>query len=140
MNFLLLFPWPSFSLPVFSMNITFGYIQSMLILKWPLMVLMNVHFLKTYTDSQRLNPKKKWCIMEPYAGVDYSLTLCPLQSRLKHIYHGRTYARVDLNPMPGSTLSPAIRVFLWIWPLIFRAALWGWRYIRVQEMSAFWPG
>jgi hypothetical protein len=38
-------------------------------------------------------------------GVDYNLTLCPLQSRLQHIYHGQPYASVDdLNPMPESTL------------------------------------
>jgi hypothetical protein len=43
--------------------------------------------------------------MGPYAGVDnYKLTFCPLQSRLQHIYHG--HARVDLNPMPETTLSP----------------------------------
>ncbi len=36
--------------------------------------------------------------MEPYAEVDYNLTLCPLQSRLQHIYHGQPWARVDLNP------------------------------------------
>jgi hypothetical protein len=35
--------------------------------------------------------------MGPYAGVDYNLTLCRLQSRLQHIYHGQLYARVDLN-------------------------------------------
>jgi len=34
----------------------------------------------------------------PYAGVDYNLTLCPLQSRLQHIYHGQPYATVDLLP------------------------------------------
>jgi hypothetical protein len=44
--------------------------------------------------------------MEAYAGVDYKLTLCPLQSRLQHIYHGQPYARFDLNPMPESTLYP----------------------------------
>ncbi len=33
-----------------------------------------------------------------YAGVDYNLTLCPLQSRLQHIYHVQPYARVDLKP------------------------------------------
>jgi hypothetical protein len=33
-----------------------------------------------------------------YAGVDYNLTLCRLQSRLQHFYHGR-------NPMPESTLN-----------------------------------
>jgi hypothetical protein len=40
-----------------------------------------------------------------YAGVDYNLTLCPLQSRLQHNYHGQPYARTDLiNPMSESTL------------------------------------
>jgi hypothetical protein len=34
-------------------------------------------------------------------------TLCPLQSRLQHIYHGQPYASVDPNPMPESTLSPS---------------------------------
>ena len=53
--------------------------------------------------------------MGPYAGVDYNLTLVPLQSRLQHIYHGRPHARVDPNPMPESTLSPSHG--LWIWPL-----------------------
>jgi hypothetical protein len=38
-----------------------------------------------------------------YAGVDYKLTLC----RLQDIYHGQPYARVDLNPMPESTLFPS---------------------------------
>jgi hypothetical protein len=38
--------------------------------------------------------------MGPYAGVDYNLTLCPLESRLQHNYHG--------NPMPESTL-PSLR-------------------------------
>ncbi len=33
-----------------------------------------------------------------YAWVD--LTLCRLQSRLQRMYHGQSYARVDLNPMP----------------------------------------
>jgi hypothetical protein len=45
--------------------------------------------------------------MVTYAGVDYNLTLCPLKSRLQHVYHGQLYARVDLNPMPESTLSPS---------------------------------
>ncbi len=34
--------------------------------------------------------------MGPYAGVDYNLTLCALQSRLQHIYQA-THARVDLK-------------------------------------------
>ena len=38
----------------------------------------------------------------PYAGVDYNLTLCPLQSRLQHIYHGQPYARVGFFPQLGT--------------------------------------
>jgi hypothetical protein len=34
--------------------------------------------------------------MGPYAIVDYKVTLCRLQSRLQHIYHGQPYARDDL--------------------------------------------
>ncbi len=30
-------------------------------------------------------------------GVDYNLTLCPLHSRLQHIYYGQPYAGVDLT-------------------------------------------
>jgi hypothetical protein len=35
--------------------------------------------------------RKTW-YMEPYAGADYNLTLCPHQGRLQHIYLG--------SPMP----------------------------------------
>ncbi len=48
------------------------------------------------------------------ARVDYNLTICSLQSRLQHIYHGRPYARVDLNPMPVSTLSPSHGLWIWL--------------------------
>ncbi len=51
--------------------------------------------------------------MEPYTGVDYYLGLGRLQSRLRHIYHGQPYARVDLNPMPESTLSPSQGLRIW---------------------------
>ncbi len=40
--------------------------------------------------------------MRPYAGVDYNLTLCPLQSRLQHIYYGQPCARVDFSPLSGT--------------------------------------
>jgi hypothetical protein len=33
--------------------------------------------------------------MGPYAGVDYNLALCPLQSRLQHIYHGQLYSMLE---------------------------------------------
>jgi hypothetical protein len=52
--------------------------------------------------------------MGPCSGVDFNLTLCSLQSRLQNIYHGQPYARVDLNPVQESTLSPSQG--LWIWP------------------------
>jgi hypothetical protein len=53
-----------------------------------------------YPTFYRGRTLKKTKCMGPYSGVDYNLTLCPLQSRLQHIYHGQSYARVDLNPMP----------------------------------------
>ncbi len=72
-------------------------------------------YLSAKKDTSRCNP-----LMGPYAGVDYifnyNLTLCPLQSLLQNIYHGQPHARVDLNPMPESTLSPCQG--LWIWPLV----------------------
>ncbi len=41
-------------------------------------------------------------------GVDYNLFLGPLQGRLQHISHAwATLARIDLNHMPESTLSPS---------------------------------
>jgi hypothetical protein len=46
--------------------------------------------------SEAVSREKHCMCMEPYAGVDYNLTLCQLQN----MYHGRPYARVDLNPMP----------------------------------------
>jgi hypothetical protein len=36
------------------------------------------------------NPKKNG-VYDSNAGVDYNLTLCPLQSRLQHMYLGSTY-------------------------------------------------
>ncbi len=64
---------------------------------------------------------RKTRCMGPYAGGDCNLTLGQLQSLLTHIYHGQTYARVDLyNPMPESTLFPSQG--LRIWPLVFTMA------------------
>jgi hypothetical protein len=73
--------------------------------------------------------------MGPYAGVDHNLILCPLQSRLHH--HGQPYARVNLNPMSESTLSPSHG--LWIWPQgpYIRSIRWGcpWSVPGSQEGS-----
>jgi hypothetical protein len=49
--------------------------------------------------------------MGPYAEVDYNLTLCPLQSRLPHIYHGQPYDRIDLNPNASVDFIPPVRDF-----------------------------
>ncbi len=51
-----------------------------------------------------------------YAGVDYNLTLCPLQSRLQHTYHGQLYAR--------STLTQCLsRFILHLWTLDLASGL-----------------
>jgi hypothetical protein len=68
--------------------------------------------------------------MGPYAGVDLNLTLCPLQSRLQHIYHGQPYARVDLKPRLESTLSPSQG--LWILAFLCFAVL----YTKSRPTSA----
>jgi hypothetical protein len=47
--------------------------------------------------------------MKTYAGVDQNLILC----RLQHVYHGQPYAKVDLNTMPESTLSPSQEFRIW---------------------------
>ncbi len=62
--------------------------------------------------------QRKTCCMGPYAGVDYNLTLCRLQNRVEHMDHGQPDARVDLIPMPESSLSPSQD--LRIWPLQLR--------------------
>ncbi len=50
--------------------------------------------------------QRKTLYMGPNAGVDYNPTLCPLQIRFQHIFHGQPYVIVDLNHLPESTLSP----------------------------------
>jgi hypothetical protein len=52
--------------------------------------------------------------MGPYAGV---LTLCPLQSRLKHIYHGQPYAIDDLNL---TLCQSRLYTPFWIWPQLMQ--------------------
>jgi hypothetical protein len=47
--------------------------------------------------------KEKHGVLEPIPELTiYNLTLCPLQSRLQHIYHGQPYARVDFIPQSGT--------------------------------------
>jgi hypothetical protein len=53
------------------------------------------------TQTRGRIQRKTWC-MGTYAGADYNLTtLCPLQSRQQHIYHGQPYSRVDLKGTDG---------------------------------------
>jgi hypothetical protein len=65
--------------------------------------------------------------MGPYAGVDYNLTSCPLQSRLQHINHGQTYARVDFIPSQG----------FWIWPQLIQGYFIGRRRNRFSTPQIF---
>jgi hypothetical protein len=52
-------------------------------------------------ESLSVSKEERGCM--PYAGVDYNLTLCRLQSRLlQHKYHGQPFARVDFIPQPGT--------------------------------------
>ncbi len=66
---------------------------------------MGLHLQMRQEQEAESREKHALC-MGPYGGVDYNFTLCPLQSRLQHIYHGQSYARVNTNPKPESTLSP----------------------------------
>ncbi len=59
--------------------------------------------------DRALKEKNAWYVRMP----ELNLTLCRLQSRLQHICHGQSYARVDLNPMPESTLSPSQGLRIW---------------------------
>jgi hypothetical protein len=67
-------------------------------------------------DTQRPNSKKN-IVNGTYAGVVYNLTLCPLstpESTPTHVHgNGQPYARVDLNPIPESTLSPSQGLRIW---------------------------
>ncbi len=95
---------------------SFGALLTNLWIPWPVLWKYRI-FLTHWGRIQR----ETWC-MGPYAGADYNLTLCLLQSRLQHIQHGQPYAKVDLNPVPESTLSPSQG--LWIWPLVYIRELW----------------
>ncbi len=61
------------------------------------------------TEAESKEKDGEW---NPMPELTINLTLCLLQSRLQHIYHGQPYARFDLNHMPESTLSPSHE--LWI--------------------------
>ncbi len=70
--------------------------------------------------------RKTWR-MGPYAWVDYNLTLCPLQSRLQHIYHGRaTLCQSRLYP-PGRDF----RFSLWI--PILASSRRGWHHYNMKR-------
>ncbi len=73
--------------------------------------------------------------MGHYSGVDYyNLTLCRLQSRLQHMYNRQSNARVDLSPMPESTLYPSVYslldFFIYLFYRIPEAALYLFLLIR----------
>ncbi len=49
--------------------------------------------------SEAESKEKHAVYMQPSAGVDYNLTLCPLQSLFHQIYSGEPYARVEFTPV-----------------------------------------
>ncbi len=66
---------------------------------------------KSMRPSRGRIQRKTWR-MGPYAGVDYkNLTLCPLQSRLQHIYHGQPYMPESTVTLGQSRLYPQGRDF-----------------------------
>ncbi len=77
--------------------------------------------------------RQAWCT-GPYAGVDYNLTLCQLQSRLQHSLRlslretwcmgiGQPYTRVDLYPMAESTKSHSQEFGIWPLLSLYNAAI-----------------
>ncbi len=60
---------------------------------------------RTHPDETEAESKEKHGVCRSWIY----LTLCRLQSWLKHIYHGKHYARVDLNPMPRVDFFPPVR-------------------------------
>jgi hypothetical protein len=75
----------------------------------------NVCFLIRRASSPEAESKEKHGFWDPMPELTINSHYVYIQRRLKQIYHGQPYARVDLNPMPESTLSPGQG--LRIWPL-----------------------
>jgi hypothetical protein len=46
-------------------------------------------------------------------GVDNNFTLCSLQSRLQHIFHGEPYARVVFIPRSRTLIWPHTKLAPW---------------------------
>ncbi len=69
--------------------------------------------------------------MGPYAGVDYNLTLCPLQSRLQHIYHGQPYARVRFIPPSGNLDLASVHQL--------RSAVFLFLQMKRRSLGEAWP-
>jgi hypothetical protein len=56
--------------------------------------------------------------MVPHNGVDY-ITHLMTTPESAPFSMGQPYVRVDLNPMPESTLSPLVRDFVFgLWPFL----------------------
>jgi hypothetical protein len=82
---------------------------------------------KTLMSSQRIETLQNWGLFSSLygicAGAGYNLsshrpkllTSPYVDSRVnsQHIYHGQLHARVDLNPMPESTLSTSLGLRIW---------------------------
>ncbi len=101
-----------------------------------LYVYMSIVFYRELIRALRPNPKKNML----YGTLCRSWLLSRLQSRLQHIYQGQPYARVDLNPLPGSTF-PQVRdlgfdlgMLIIGQPFLFCLSIW----INIQFYEAAW--
>ncbi len=62
-------------------------------------------------DTSEAESKEKHGVWDPMPELTIPSTLCPLQSRFQHIYHGQPYARVDLNSYARVDFIPPVRDF-----------------------------
>ncbi len=59
-------------------------------------------------DTEAVFKEITWC-MGPIPEFDYNLTLCPLQSRLQHIYHRQPRSQSRPESYAISRLYPPVR-------------------------------
>jgi hypothetical protein len=53
------------------------------------------------SQCTEVESKEKHSVWDPVSEMT-DLSLCPIQSQLRHIYHGQLYARVDIIPKSGT--------------------------------------
>ncbi len=63
-------------------------------------------------DTTEAESKEKHGVWDPMPELTY-LTLCPLQSRLQHIYHRQLYVRVDFVPQSETLHLASVLYCMW---------------------------